>query len=123
MNNTSYTNLPMSGQGKSSSFSYNNLYTPPLEIDTGTLDAMKGLFTSRGFDNDSAESISIIIIKQARLDNYNPMQIMDTLKGLNNVEISALVAEIVNYNRLKTSVLGYARGLIPNEEVARNIIP
>lgn len=122
MNNTSYSNLPINNQGKNSLISYDTLYSPPLEIDAGTVDAMKGLFTSRGFSEDAAESVAIIIIKQAKLDSYNPMQIMDTLKGLDNIEISALVAEIVNYNRLKTSVLGYARGLIPNEEVVRNII-
>ena len=50
------------------------------------------------------------------------MQILDTLKGLNDVEISGLVAELLNYNRVKTSSLGYAQTFQTNAEVSRNIL-
>ena len=49
------------------------------------------------------------------------MQILDTLKGFDNVEISALVSEILNYNRFKTSFLGYTQSFVINDEVLRNI--
>ena len=65
---------------------------------------------------------SIIIIKQSKQDGYNPMQILYTLKGLNDVEISGLVAELFNYNRVKTSSLGYAQTFQTNAEVSRNIL-
>lgn len=94
----------------------------PLELDTNTLNSMKGFFQSRGFESASAESISVIIIKQAKLDGYNPLTILDTLKGLDNVEISALVAEILNYNRFKSSFLGYARQQNTSDEINRNIL-
>jgi hypothetical protein len=68
------------------------------------------------------ESLLKIIKKQAKKDGYNPMQILDTLKGIDNVEISALVSEILNYNRVKTSFLGYARGFEPHYEVQRNVL-
>lgn len=45
------------------------------------------------------------------------------MKGLNNVEISALVAEIINYTRFKTSFLGYGQTYITNVEVDRNVLP
>jgi hypothetical protein len=38
------------------------------------------------------------------------------------VEISALVGEILNYNRFKTSSLGITRPPTPAEEIQRNII-
>lgn len=101
---------------------YNNLYNVPLELDAGTLNTMKGFLSSRGFDENSAESISVIVINQAKKDGYNPMVILDTLKGLDNVEISALVSEILNYNRFKTSFLGYARQFNTSAEVTRNIL-
>lgn len=101
---------------------YNNMYNVPLELDAGTLNTMKGFLGSRGFDENSAESISVIIINQAKKDGYNPMVILDTLKGLDNVEISALVSEILNYNRFKTSFLGYARQFNTSSEVSRNIL-
>lgn len=125
MVSTAYSNLPSQTNKKSSSDStvqaFDNYYTKPLEISTNVLSAMTGFFQTRGFDALAAESVAIVIIKQAKKDNYNPMQILDTLKGFGEVEISALVSEILNYNRFKTSFLGYAPNYITNDEVFRNI--
>jgi hypothetical protein len=119
-----YSNLPASSNSSNSMVrAYDAYVNAPLELETGTLAAMKGFLASKGFDENSAESISVIIIKQAKKDGYNPMRIIDTLKGLDNVEISALVSEILNYNRFKSSFLGYARQLNTIGEVRRNILP
>jgi hypothetical protein len=121
---TSYTNLPPkknTNSDYSSVQAYDNYFLSPLEIDAGTLDAMRSFFTSRGFDRVSAESVSVVMIKQAKRDNFNPLQLLDTLGGLTDVEINAVVSEIINYNRYKTSFLGYFPQFISNEEVSRNI--
>lgn len=122
---TTYNNLPVQKTAQSSSDStvqaFDTYYSKPLEISTNVLSAMKGFLQSRGFDETAAESVAIVIIKQAKKDGYNPMQILDTLKGLGEVEISALVAEILNYNRFKTSFLGYAPSFVVNDEILRNI--
>ena len=117
-----YNNLPAKSTSDTAIVQAFDAYTSaPLEIDASTIDAMRGFFTSRGFDKTAAESVSVVIIRQAIKDGYNPMQILDSLKGLDSVEISALVAEIINYNRFKTSFLGYALAFSANQEVARNI--
>lgn len=123
---TTYTNIPQSKSVSSDAETlkaFDNYYNKPLEINASVFDSMKSFFTARGFDEVSADSVSVVIIRQAKIDNLNPLQILDTLKGLDNVEISALVAEIINYNRFKTSFLGYARQLTINDEVNRNILP
>jgi hypothetical protein len=94
----------------------------PLNVDSATYDAMIGFFTGRGFGEDSARSMSYVIIKQAILDNINPFKLIENLKGLTNVEISDLITEVLNYNRYKTSSLGTASPFTPAQEVARNII-
>ena len=120
--NPTYNNLPAKSASDTAIVQAFDAYTSaPLEIDASTIDAMRGFFTSRGFDKTAAESVSVVIIRQAKKDGYNPMQILDSLKGLDSVEISALVAEIINYNRFKTSFLGYALAFSANKEVARNI--
>lgn len=118
------SNLPANSNLPSNQMvnAYDAYINRPLELDTSTLNAMKGFFQSRGFESLSAESISVIIIKQAKRDGYNPLTILDTLKGLDNVEISALVAEILNYNRFKSSFLGYARANNTASEINRNIL-
>jgi hypothetical protein len=120
-----YANLPPqpSANGNSTLQAFANYFSIPIQMDAGTLDAITGFFTSRGFETIGAQSIAVLIIAQAKKDGYNPLQILDTLKGLDNVQLSALVAEIVNYNRYKTSFLGQGNISTPNTEVSRNVLP
>ena len=83
---------------------------------------MRGFFEKRGFGADAAESTAIIILQQATKDNLNAMEIIDTLSGISDVEISALVGEILNYNRLKTSSLGVYNVQQRTDYINRNIL-
>jgi hypothetical protein len=123
---TYYNNIPQVQVSDSSAGTlkvFNQFGQPTLSLDAASIDACTGFFQSRGFDKNAAQSISYIIMKQARLDGYQPFQIIDSLKGLSNVQISALVTEILNYNRFKSSSLGMAQTFIPVEAVQRNIAP
>lgn len=120
-----YTNIPPKTSPSSSDQTvkiFNNYYKLPVSISNNDLMAFTGFFESRGFEPVAAERTAITILTQAANDGYSAMQIMDTLKGLSSVEISGLVAEILNYNRLKTSLLGVAQFYAPSDEVTRNII-
>lgn len=123
---TYYNNLPQPSQNQDSSQAtlkvFDTYSTAPLNVDSATFDAMTGFFASRGFGEDSARSMAYVIIKQAILDNYKPFQLIETLRGLNDIELSALITEILNYNRFKTSNLGTASPFSPAEEVLRNIV-
>lgn len=119
-----YSNLPLAKPTTDATVQAFDAYSnAPLELNASEFDAVTGFFESRGFDKLSSQSIAVIIIRQAKKDGYNAMKILDTLKGFDSVEISALVSEILNYNRFKTSFLGYALAFYPNQEVTRNIIP
>ena len=122
--NQNYSNLPLEKQSNSESTlqAFDTYSTKPLEINMSALDAVKGFFESRKFEPVAAESIAILICKQAKKDGYNPMQILDTLKGLADVELSSIVTELLNYNRFKTSSLGYAQQFSPNPDVQRNVM-
>lgn len=120
--NQSYSNVPSSSGQDATVQAFNSYQSAPVELSSTVLAAMKGYFTSRDFGEVAAESIAITIMTQAKQDGYNPMQILDTLRGLNNVELSGLVSEILNYNRFKSSSLGYAQTFSPNVEVQRSII-
>lgn len=118
----SYSNIPTTTSANQTVQAFDRYYSTPVEINATVLAAMKGYFVNRGFGEVAAESIAVTIITQAKQDSYNPMQILDTLKGLTDVDLSALVSEILNYNRLSTSSLGYAQPFKPNPEISRNII-
>jgi hypothetical protein len=122
----SFNNIPQTRAESNSDLTvkvFDQYFQAPIDLNNNELIAMTGFFESRGFDKDSAESTALVILKQAKKDNYSPMQIMDTLTGLSNVEISGLVAEILNYNRFKTSSLGISQLYSPADDVVRNILP
>jgi len=120
---SSYSNIPPAATPSNDTVkAFDNYYKQPTELEATVFAAMKGYFTNRGFDEVASESITIIVMTQAQSDGYNPMQILDTLRGLSNVELSGLVSELLNYNRFKSSSLGIAQTILPNVEIQRSII-
>ena len=117
----SYSNLPPS-PSQSISASADGLYVKQLELDPNVFSMMKGFFESRQFDKVAAETISVAIIRQAKTDGYNPLQVLDTLKGIDTLALNSVVSDILNYNRYKTSMLGHSLTNDPFEPVARNIL-
>ncbi len=122
-----YTNLPTEEKGQSLSDKTNNVLNQNNDIDVqlnnDTLIAMTGLLASNGFSEESAENISLTIMIQAKRDNFNPMNVLDTMRSLGKIELSQFVAEVLNFNRYKTSVLGTVQAITPVEFVKRNILP
>ena len=101
-----YSNLPADRATQSSDQTvqiFNNYYKEPIALNNSELVAMTGYFQKRGFEPVAAESAATIILTQAAQDGYNGMQVMGTLSGLSSVEISGLVAEIMNFNRVKSN--------------------
>jgi hypothetical protein len=95
----------------------------PLEFNANEVGAAQAFFESKGFDTDAAALTAAVLLKQAKLDEVNVFEILDTLKGLENIKLSSIVAEIINNNRPATSTLGYRATTVTNETVNRNIIP
>ena len=48
-----------------------------------------------------------MLLQQAKIDDLNVQELIDTLKGVTDVQLSLIVAQILNFNREKTSVLGF----------------
>jgi len=121
-----YNNLPQPNQNQDSSQStlqiFDTYNQKPVSIDAATYDAMTGFFTSRGFGKDSAQSMAYVILKQALIDKIKPFELISSLKGLDDLQLSNLITELLNYNRYKSSSLGTASPFTPAEEVARNIV-
>lgn len=122
---TYYNNLPKSTNNNSANSTvqvFDQYFQSTTELNDSVLTAITGFFQQRGFGSDAAESTAIIILQQATKDNLNAMEIIDTLRGVSDVEVSALVGEILNYNRLKTSSLGIYSPQQPTDYINRNIL-
>ena len=102
---------------------FDKYYQKEVTFPAGQIDAVVGFFMKRDFDEESSRTLAIILLNQARVDNVNVFQLLDTLKGLTDLQLSAVVTEILNVYREKTSALGYKIVTEPVTLESRNIQP
>jgi hypothetical protein len=101
---------------------FNKYYTEKISFSSNQVDSVVGFFKKRGFDQTAAVSVATVILQQAKQDNVNVFKLLDTLKGLTEVQLSKLVSAILNNNRSKISSLSVneAKTVVTTEQ--RNII-
>ena len=97
---------PVDSQRKVRKF-FGNYFQGQLSYPSNEVDAVIGFFEKRGFDKISATSVGSLILQQAKLDDINVFQLLDTLKGIDDLKLSSVVTELLNYNRQKISTLGF----------------
>jgi len=117
------TNLPLQAQTtvRVKTF-FDNYYSTPVSFPAAEIDATVGFFTKRGFDLSSARSTSIVILNQARAENVSPFTLLDSLKSLTDIQLSQIVAQVLNNSREKTSLLGYRIKPVTDTYESRNIL-
>jgi hypothetical protein len=101
---------------------FDKYYINQISFPSNQIDAVVGFFLQHGFDQESARSTGIVLLNQAREDNVNVFQLIDTLKALTDVQLSQVVAQILNAYREKISVLGYRVAGVIDEYESRNIL-
>lgn len=101
---------------------FNKYFSESISYSATQVDSVVGFFLRRGFNESSATGVATVLLQQAKIDDVNVFTLLDTLKGLDDVEISALVGEIVNYNRSKVSVIGVKTAFPETKQEQRNIV-
>ncbi len=79
----------------------------PLEFSSVDVDAAVGVFTSAGFESDAAQISAMTLLRQAKIDQVPIFEILDTITGFSSKQLSQLVGEILNNDRVSTSTLGF----------------
>lgn len=109
--NTSTSNLPsdtkpIDSASKMKNF-FDTYYAQPIAFPAGETDAVLGFFTSRGYETSAAAALAATLMKQAKAETppISVFQLLDKLKGLNELQLSQIIIEILNYNRVPTSIL------------------
>lgn len=101
---------------------YNEYFSKPLSFPSNQVDAVVGFFEARDFDRSAAIAVSSVLMRQAKLDGINVFELLDTLKGLQEIQLSAIVTEVMNANRDRISTLGFKLENSQNQVESRNII-
>jgi hypothetical protein len=119
------TNLPTSAQAASEAEIkqfFNKFYTTEVCFPAAEIDAVIGFFQRREFDTTSARTIAIVLLNQARSDDVNVFTLLETLKSIPTMQLSSVVAQILNSYREKTSLVGYRTSISDNSYETRNIL-
>ena len=101
---------------------FDNYFTEKLSFPSNEVDAVIGFFLKRGFEKPAAISTSTILLNQAKIDNVNVFELLDTLKDLDGIQLSTVVTEVLNYNRLSTSTLGFKLSNSTSTLEKRNVV-
>jgi len=120
-----YTNLPPKDKDdlqKTIDKLTTTAYETEYQFNASEYDATIAYFVNRGFKRASAESISYIIMSQAKIDGVSSREILDKLANVDDAKLSEIITIILNANRYKSSRLGVRQTLTTTETVSRNII-
>ena len=101
---------------------FNTYYGKELAFPSNDVDAVIGFLESKGFERSSAVSTGTIILQQAKIDGVKVFELLDTLKGLDKLQLSYTVTQVLNFNRQKISTLGYKVANEQKPTEARNIM-
>jgi hypothetical protein len=119
------TNLPPIESGTDSAAKtklfFDEYGQAPLEFAANDVEAAIGFFMTNGFDRDAAEITASVVLRQAKFENMPVFQLIDQLKVMDGVKLSALVGEILNNNRPSSSALGYKADNSDDQFKTRNI--
>jgi len=101
---------------------FGDYFDNQVQIHSEEYDAVIGFFKSKDYADESAETLSYVICRQAKIDNISAMVILDQLKNTNPQELSDIVAEILNLYRFISSLIGKKQDNPTQDIVSRNIL-
>lgn len=101
---------------------FDRYYTNPISYTSNEVDAVIGFFQKRGFDQVAAVNTAVVLLQQAKTDGIEVWKLLDTLGGQTDVQLSNVVATILNLNRTKVSTLGFKVQVESTKLEQRNIV-
>jgi hypothetical protein len=118
------TNLPspeITDSAEGTKLFFDSYGSEDIEFNAIDVDSAVAFFKQRGFEDDAALITAAVILKQAKVDQMPVGELLDTLKTFSGVQMSSLIAEILNNNRTPISTLGYRYKPVKPDQISRNI--
>lgn len=116
------SNLPPLNPSEEVKHFFDKFFVHQVSFPSNQIDAVVGFFLKHGFDIESSRSTAIVLLNQARVDNVNVFELIDTLNALTDVQLSQVVAQVLNAYREKVSLLGYRIAPLVDTYESRNIL-
>ena len=101
---------------------FDNYEKDRVSYPSNQVDAVIGFFESRGFDKSAAISVGTVLLQQAKIEQYNVMELIDNLRQYQKPQLNELIGAILNNNRDKNTRIGFRQEISGANQSARNII-
>jgi hypothetical protein len=101
---------------------FDQYFTKSISFPSNEVDAVIAFFEKRSFDKQAAQSVASVLLTQAKIDEVNVFELIDTLQGLTKLQLSKIVATILNYDREKISTIGFKTTSESEKLEKRNIV-
>jgi|LauGreDrversion4_2_1035121.scaffolds.fasta_scaffold695531_2 hypothetical protein len=101
---------------------FNNYFNKPISISTAKDDAIVAYFEGVTRDNHSAMVLASAVIYTSASLGVDPMTVLDEFKKLDKGVLNSYLCQLLNLNRVGTSLLGVKLKTPRNKYVSRTII-
>lgn len=115
------TNTDVTDSADKTKLVFNNYGSLPTEFRAIDVDTTIAFFQKRGFSDNAAESVAIMLLTQAKKEKISVRTILESIDKSDEVQLSVFVSKILNANRVQTSILGYRQPVTLTNQT-RNII-
>lgn len=86
---------------------FDNTSKQSVEFAVNDFDSTVGFFLKRGFEEIAAKTVAQVLLTRAKDEQVKIFELLDRLGGLNKTQLTALIINIINDSRDKTSQLGF----------------
>lgn len=118
------TNLPNKNIDSNTlrTFDNNAVFTDNIPISNSEYQIILTFFQEYSGNHTSARTLTDSFIKQAKINNFDPLSIIDELRGTGGMILNSTIAAIFNAGRKKTSMLGFRQNRVAIDHVLRTVI-
>lgn len=106
---------------KTKSF-FDNYQKANINFASNEVDAVVSFFEGKGFETQAARSTGIVLLSQAKSENKPVFELLEDLVKFDKLQLTDIVAAVLNSNRNKISKLGYKRPQTTQTLNERNIV-
>lgn len=104
---TNLPNQPIEDSAAGTKLFFDTYGEAPMEFPANDVSYTQSFFERAGFDSDAASVVTMTLLRQAKIDGTPIAEILDSLKTFTGIQLSQIVGEILNNNRVPTSILGF----------------
>lgn len=101
---------------------FNNYFDIPITISSAADDAILSFFEKITDNKESAVALASAVIYTSKVQNADPMAVLDEFKKLQSDQLRPFIAYFLNLSRIGTSLIGVQTIPVRNKYVTRTIL-